>query len=300
MSSFVNGRGQRLQTFAWGKTSSPPSAVIFFIHGFGEYCERYSEVFAQMITKHPSLVISAFDQHGHGKSEPIDDKSRAFIQHFEDLVDDANQRYQEICKQYPSVPIFIMGISLGGLVAIHLLLKLQTLKVEGSKKVAGLILGSALVDVEWTPVLKIQASLGDCLAKCFPFAKIVPAVRPEDMNSDPVKVKEFNEDPLIYHGDVKANSGNEILKGMKGAAGKLSLIDCPVLALHGSKDKTTSLSAVQRLLAVASSQDKHLEIIPDGFHEIFFEAHAPRIIQQVTDFVKSRSNASIEGVAVKV
>jgi acylglycerol lipase len=40
---------------------------------------------------------------------------------------------------------------------------------------------------------------------------MVPAVRPEDMSEDPAVVEEYLKDPMIYKGNVKANTGNEIL-----------------------------------------------------------------------------------------
>lgn len=89
---------------------------------------------------------------------------------------------------------------------------------------------------------RFQALIGDCLAGCCPFAKMVPAVRPEDMNADPEVcelqqqaawgclvccgclklivngllrlqlIRQYMEDPDIYQGQVKARSANEILK----------------------------------------------------------------------------------------
>lgn len=299
VSSFTNKRGQKLATFAWG--SDHPSAVIVFIHGFGEYSSRYDSTFLQLAHASKELRIASYDLHGHGQSEPSDEKSRAYVDHFDDLVDDAEQFFDSVRASYPSVPIFLLGHSLGGLITIHLVLKLKSRNI----KVSGLILSAALVDVEWTPVLKIQASIGDCLAKCIPFSKIVPAVRPEDMNTDPDEIKAYKEDKLIYQGNVKANSGNEILKGMKYASTRLSGIDSPILAMHGTKDKTTSLSAVKRLIDTSQSKDKKLELVEGAYHEIFFhKAHAQKLIGLVATFVKERSGVSgatsSEAVKVKV
>ena len=80
------------------------------------------------------------------------------------------------------MPIIVAGHSLGGLVAVHLLVRRQAV-------CSGLVLQSAAIDVEWTPVLKFQAVIGDCIAGCCPFSKIVPAVRPEDMSEDPQLVQ---------------------------------------------------------------------------------------------------------------
>ena len=84
--------------------------------------------------------------------------------------------------KHPGVPIIAAGHSLGGLIAVHLLVRRQ-------KDFAGLVLQSAAIDVEWTPILKCQAFIGDCIASCCPFSKIVPAVRPDDMSEDPKVVQ---------------------------------------------------------------------------------------------------------------
>lgn len=40
----------------------------------------------------------------------------------------------------------------------------------------------------------------------------MPAVRPEDMSQDKGVVQQYVNDPLNYVDDVKARTGNEILK----------------------------------------------------------------------------------------
>jgi acylglycerol lipase len=47
------------------------------------------------------------------------------------------------------------------------------------------------VDVEWTPILRIQAPLGGLMAAVMPRARIVPAVRPEDMSTDAATVAAY-------------------------------------------------------------------------------------------------------------
>ena len=132
----------------------------------------------------------------------------------------------------------------------------------------------------------------------------MPAVRPEDMNSDPELVKAYANDKDIYQGNGKANSGNEILKGFKSASTRLWRIDCPILAMHSTQDKTTALSAVQKLITVAESKDKVLELVEGAKHELLFhQAHAQKLIGLIASFVAERSSTgatSSEGIKVDV
>ncbi|GFH31959.1 hydrolase_4 domain-containing protein, partial [Haematococcus lacustris] len=90
-------------------------------------------------------------------------------------------------------------------------------------------------------LFRCQAPLGNCLAGCVPFAKIVPAVRPADMSQDPQVVREYLEDPLNYVDDVKARTGNEVLKGFKAMQKLRRKISVPLYACHGTMDRCTSL-----------------------------------------------------------
>lgn len=159
--------------------------------------------------------------------------------------------------------MIVAGQSLGGLVAVNLLLRRQ-------KEFAGLVLQSAAIDVEWTTLLRCQAVVGDCIASCCPFSKIVPAVRPQDMSEDPKLVEEYINDPELYHGNVKARTGNEILKAFRIAGDPKfqARITVPIYACHGTTDRCTSLSAVKRLIKEAASTDKTLQEIKGGYHEV--------------------------------
>jgi len=143
--SFVNSRKQLIFTVSY--VPSTVNGLLFFQHGFGEYVGRYNTFFEELSSK-ANIAVYSFDMHGHGKSEPKEEKGRAFVEHFDDLIDDASQCLDIIKQSQPTgVPLLIGGQSLGGLVALHLLLKRQ-------KDFAGLILHSAALDVEWTPVLR--------------------------------------------------------------------------------------------------------------------------------------------------
>lgn len=77
-----------------------------------------------------------------------------------------------------SVPLFIAGSSMGALFAAIACLEEQSW-------FSGLLLWSPALDVEKTPVLQLQSMLGGPLEAIMPRARIVAAVRVEDMSDDP-------------------------------------------------------------------------------------------------------------------
>ncbi|KAL6751088.1 alpha/beta-hydrolase [Haematococcus lacustris] len=282
--TFINARQQKLFRVQY-LTQGDPCALVVFHTGIGEHVARYDHVFVRMAAA--GLAVYAYDVHGQGKSEPKEAKYRCYVHDFEDLVMDLLQFVQLVLDAQPegrmkSLPLLSVSQSLGGLVSC-----MASARNPGI--FSGIALHSAAIDVEWTLTLKCQAPLGNCLAGCVPFAKIVPAVRPADMSQDPQVVREYLEDPLNYVDDVKARTGNEVLKGFKAMQKLRSKISVPLYACHGTMDRCTSLQAVKDLLKASSSQDKTLNEIPGGYHELLMGPEKEACIQRLVDWLVAHS-----------
>lgn len=279
-SSFVNARGQRLFSIAI-IPDGPPKAVVAFHHGIGEYILRYKPFLVKLAEA--GYAVYGHDMHGHGRSEPKEEKLRVYVDHWEDLVDDSCMFMKEIMAKHPGLKVFCSGQSLGGLIAALVTGRMQ-------KDLAGVLLFSSAIDVEWTPMLRFQASIGNCLAACIPYAKLVPAVRAEDMNADPKLVAEYLADKEIYHDNVKARMGNEVLKAFEAV--KSISFTLPIYAHHGDTDRCTSLPAVQDLLKNAPSTDKTMKVIKDGYHEIFNGPQKDEAIKDIIDWLDKHTGSA--------
>jgi len=164
-------------------------------------------VFTSLADDHAIAVFSG-DAVGHGRStgpRAYFDSFSILVDDFQSLADAASTEINSISPESVPVPMFVCGHSLGGLVAAFVLLQSPTCW-------AGLLLCSPALDVEWTPILRVQAALGNVLSAVVPKARIVPAVHPQDINQDPVKVKAYIDDPLNTVGPLPARTGNEGLK----------------------------------------------------------------------------------------
>jgi alpha-beta hydrolase superfamily lysophospholipase len=75
------------------------------------------------------------------------------------------------------LPTFMGGSSLGGLICAYAALELQD-------SLNGLLLFSPAMDVDLTPVMRIQSFLGPVLDFLAPQSRMVAAVRVEDMSED--------------------------------------------------------------------------------------------------------------------
>ncbi|MGG5208323.1 alpha/beta fold hydrolase [Chryseobacterium sp. MIQD13] len=96
-------------------------ATLIIIHGMQEHSGRYTEI-AEYFANH-GFVVLTYDHLGHGKSVN-DKKDIGFFQldqPDEKLISDAEAMSEHLHKQYPDVPHFILGHSMGSFVTRCLL-----------------------------------------------------------------------------------------------------------------------------------------------------------------------------------
>ena len=112
-----NGGGQ-LRCGLW-TPEGEAKAVVQIIHGIAEYVPRYAG-FAAFLNAH-GLLVTGEDHMGHGKShgtEPC---------HFSGgwcaAVDDSMELLRRTQRDYPGVPYFVLGHSMGSFLTRTLLFR---------------------------------------------------------------------------------------------------------------------------------------------------------------------------------
>lgn len=239
------------------------------------------------------MEVRSYDCLNHGASA-VDARDVGLIPRVTFLVDDMRLALAAAASAHPGVPLFAAGHSMGGLIALLAALGVATTPGAPAPPLpalAGLILSSAAVDVEWTPLLRIQAPLGGLLAALVPRARIVPAVDPSMLSPDPACVAAYVADPLNFVGPVRARTGNELLKGFRAAAAALAarggLDRPPLLAIHGDADRCTSLKAVKAV--VDGAADGELVVVSGGYHELLHGATAAAATKTLLDWTLARA-----------
>lgn len=97
----------------WTDESKHPKAIVQLAHGMAEHIERY-DAFAQFLVNN-NIFVFGNDHRGHGKTG---EKSGIFgyfadENGFERVVDDLYEITQMIQTEYPNLPLFLMGHSMG-------------------------------------------------------------------------------------------------------------------------------------------------------------------------------------------
>lgn len=64
----------------------------------------------------------------------------------------------------------------------------------------------------------------------------------------------------------------------------------PLLAVHGTSDKCTSMPAVKRLVEASCSADKTFRSLEGGYHEMLFDPEKEEVIRMVSEWVLERAS----------
>lgn len=102
----------RIFTQAW-HPQGQPRGILQIVHGICEYSGRY-EHFAAFLAQQGFLVV-AEDHLGHGKTAPHQGDRGYFARKkgWKTVVDDVAELHRRTAAQYPGVPYFLLGHSMG-------------------------------------------------------------------------------------------------------------------------------------------------------------------------------------------
>ncbi|ADI14986.1 alpha/beta hydrolase fold protein [Truepera radiovictrix DSM 17093] len=229
-------------------------AAIIVSHGYAEHSGRY-EALASTLTGR-GYAVYALDHRGHGRSEG----ERANVAVFRAYVDDLARFIERVREKDPRPPRFLLGHSMGGMIALQLVL-------EHPEKVEGVAVSAAFIEnatqVPW--FLTRAAGAVSRLAPKLP----VQHLDTDALARDKRVVARYRNDPLVYHGKVKARLGAELLQAGPYVLERAPSIRLPLLLMHGTGDRIAAVSGTQRFFERVGSSDKTLKLYDGAFHELF-------------------------------
>ncbi len=242
-------------------------------HGLGEHCGRYQSLAEGF--NGADFAVYALDHLGHGESPG----PRAHIDRFTDYLPPLRELRQEAAENYADRPVFLLGHSMGGLIASRLLL-------EDQQQYRGAMLsGPALVAADPPPAPVMM--VGRLLSALLPRVGLL-AIDPSGVSRDPAVVAAYQEDPLVHHGKVSARLAVELLDTMAVVQDRASDITLPILAMHGGDDVLAAPAGSEAFLANVSSEDRALRILPGLAHEIFNEPEGADVLAQYIAWAVAR------------
>lgn len=247
--------------------------MILLAHGLGEHSGRY-QGFADFFCPRGFAVVAP-DHIGHGCSPG----PRAHIGSFAEFLQPLLQLRELVGQWYPSAPCFLLGHSLGGLIAARLLLDAQD-------QFAGAALSAPALAVA-EPPSPLLLWINRLLARIWPTLGMLK-LDASQISRDPQVVADYEADPLVHHGKVSAGLVAEMFAAMEQVNTRGGEITLPLLLMHGEADVMTAPSGSQALTAGASSTDISLRLYPGLYHEIFNEPERLQVLADLDHWLQRR------------
>ncbi len=270
--SFKGIRDANIYYQAW-QPDGDAHAVLLIVHGLGEHSGRYMNVVNHFTPL--GYAVYGFDHIGHGRS----DGRREYLERFTDYTETLRIYHKMIKANQAGKPIFLLGHSMGGLIGSHYLLDHQD-------EFKGTIISAPAVKVSES-ISKLTIIIGKLLAVMAPKMGLL-ALDVDAISCDPEVVKNYVNDPLVFHGKTPARLASELLKAMLHISAEAWRIYLPFIVLQGSEDKLVDPGGAQMLYDKSRSKDKTLKIYDGLYHEVFNEPERDRVLNDVENWLAGR------------
>lgn len=279
-----------------------PRAVVQFAHGMSEHKARYLDLMKALTSEGYACAIA--DHRGHGESISCDIELGYFGANGADaLVTDMIQLTDELDRQFPEMPLFLFGHSMGALAAKVYIRRrddhLRGLILCGISKqnpvaVPGLALCGVLSKVQGK---RHKSKLLDNLATGA-FANGLPGAKSSFawLNSDEQEVQRYEDDPLCgflltvngYYGLAQL-----MIQAYSKENWALRQPTLPILMISGADDP--SIGGVENLkTAAAHLRERGYDNIetkayPGMRHEIMHEPGKQQIYEDILAFLRQNT-----------
>lgn len=272
---------------AWEVVS--PRAIVFIIHGYGEHIGRYDHL-AQAFNS-AGISVYGLDHVGHGQSQG----DRAYVETLNHYVVDA-LTYVKITetnfkqKYNKTVPTFLLGHSMGGLVAVQMMRQSFEKGTPFHDELwpwNGCILSAPALAPDpstASPTLRFLAKL---------LSNVLPKLGLQPLGVDTVsRVPQvrllYEADRLNYNGDMLARWGMEMLRNMEDVRSNLHTINWPFLLFMGTADRIVHREGVDNFAQFTLSDDKTIKFFSGGYHELHNDAEFPQVAQMEIEWMLNR------------
>ena len=263
--SFKGVRNLGIYYQAW-EPDGDAKAVLLIVHGLGEHSGRYSNVVNHFVPL--GYAAYGLDHIGHGRSEG----EREMVQRFEDFTGTLTIFYKMVTGWQPGKPVFLLGHSMGGLIAAHYLLDRQA-------DFKGAVISAPAIKVGES-ITPLTITMGKFLSRVAP-SKGLLGLDASLVSRDPQVVSAYVNDPLVFHDKTPARLAAELLKAMLRVNAEVSKISLPFIVVQGGDDRIIDPRGAQVLYDGASSQDKAIKVYQGLYHEVFNEPERAQVLADV-------------------
>ncbi|HLO12597.1 MAG TPA: alpha/beta hydrolase [Pseudoneobacillus sp.] len=255
------------------ETEGEAKGVIVIVHGASEHHGRYGWLIEMWRSSGYHVIMG--DLPGQGLTSR---SRRGHIDHFDEYISEVKD-WIKTAYQF-ELPVFLIGHSMGGLIAIRLL-------QEERFNLAGVILSSPCLGLKHTPS-KFLDFLSHGLNFIFPSLRIDSGLNVE-MATRNIEVREIDSKDTLYVTKMSVRWYRELVSAMNLAFEKISEVqDVPMLVMQAGDDLIVNKQDVKEWFNLATLSEKRFKEWPKYYHEIFNEPERETVFLYSRDFIESQ------------
>jgi alpha-beta hydrolase superfamily lysophospholipase len=263
----VTADGAALPLSVW-RPHGAPRVVVLALHGFNDYRQAFAEVGPFLAAR--GIVTYAYDQRGFGATE-----QRGIWPGTESLVDDARAVAALLRERHPGRPLYLLGESMGGAVAMSVLSGTPT-AADGAALVAAAVWGRATMNT-------LQRAALWLLAHSFPGLRLSGRGLGITASDNEAMLRALGEDPLTLK-DARADALWGMTNLMDRALAAAPGLTVPALMLYGERDEIIPRRPTCRMLATLTSSAR-VAIYPDGYHMLTRDLGARIVLEDLATWL---------------
>lgn len=255
----------------------PPKAVILALHGFNDYGTAFAAP-AEYWARH-GVATYAYDQRGFGETA-----NRGLWPGSRRMVEDAREALALVAARYPGVPLYLLGESMGGAVAIAAATEAPRPAIAGLILSAPAIWGRDNQGMLYSTALWIVAHSVPWMT----FTGEGLEIQPSD---NIAMLRALGRDPLV----IKATRVDTIygLVGLMDRAWEdAGRLEGPALVLYGAHEEVippeVALKMIRRLPPdfLADTGANRVALYPRGYHMLLRDIHADVVRQDILAWIE--------------
>jgi alpha-beta hydrolase superfamily lysophospholipase len=247
-------------------------AVLIAAHGINDYSNAFAFPASWWATQ--GITTIAFDQRGYGASPEtgIWPGRELLVKDLASLVVEANENY-------PSIPVYLIGESMGGAVVM------TAVGNQDFPEVSGVILSAPAV-WGWQSLNFFYKTILWTAAHTFPDTKLTGSGLGVQASDNISVLRNLGADPLFIKG-TRIDAIYGLVDLMDDAYEAADDLATPVLLLYGEKDELVPKSSVE---AMAQKLPEGVDIVlyEEGWHMLMRDLQAPLVWRDIADWIFNR------------
>jgi alpha-beta hydrolase superfamily lysophospholipase len=251
-------------------------ARVVLIHGIGDQVDGIPYTTAAAALAARGLAVHRMELRGHGLSGG----RRVYVESFADFHRDLAQYTGAVRALDPRLPVFLAGVSMGGLIV-------TSFALDHPEGLAGVVaVAPALGETGGSRVL---LALLPVLARVIPAVRMDAGLDLDRLTRDPAMRKAYIDDDPLYQRKATPRIAVEVLAAIADTTRRAPEFTVPLLVLHGTADTLTSPAGSEAFVSRAGSADKTFKACEGAYHNLFADTNREEVFDDIAGWVVARA-----------